>query len=211
MRVLRRVCGAMRMPGNRISDIEVRRRLLVPSVQHVVRRNRLVYLASVLRSPAVHLKALIAVKQPSGLPQPWTESVRQDLVALWRHFPNKLAWLGHPLEMPCRWHELMVTHPGAWKSIVKSWHEDMPPMTQHTHPGGDSKRRRKVFEKEGGALAHPHVCVQCSQGFCSERALRMHCRIAHGARCHTKWYADSDGMCPVCFNFSHLAFGWLPI
>ena len=82
MRVLRRICGALRMLGNRISDAQVLWRLRAPRLVHLIRRNRLVYLASVLRAPACHLRALIAARKPDGSRQPWTEAVRADLVEL---------------------------------------------------------------------------------------------------------------------------------
>ena len=234
MRVLRRICGALRMRGNRISDAQVLWRLRAPRLVHLIRRNRLVYLASVLRAPACHLRALIAARKPDGSRQPWTEAVRADLVALWLHFSWKLSELGHPMECPDKWHHLIVSYPAAWKALVKSWIE--PFAGDMAVTAGDRKRQRREEQSRratagmgdashslcvphgrhagivasahrGAEQAHPHRCAECERSFVSARALGMHNRKMHGARCDAKFFADYSGICPICRNMFRLAYG----
>ena len=186
------------MKGNRTSDEQVLQKLGAPTFDLLVRRNRLSYLASVLRAPAVHLRALIATRTPEGGYQPWTKCVRQDLCEVWRMSPFKLAELGHPLESPDRWHYFIAARPAAWKLLVKAWARQTAVQSQ---VGGETKRRRMQGpDKEGGDKANPFACDSCHCRFASERALQMHFRVAHGARCSAKWFADSNGMCPICFK-----------
>ena len=43
-----------------------------------------------------------------------------------------------------------------------------------------------------------HACEECRLSFSSSRALRMHRAKKHNLRSHFKFYADSNGICPVC-------------
>ena len=192
-RVLRRISGAVRSASNHFTDADVRYKLNVPSLQHIVRRNRLIYLASLLRSPATHLKALVTVTQPDGGYQPWTQLVRSDLLSLWTHFQYKLQDLGHPLVFPHKWQNFMMEYPSAWKDIVNSWQDTS--LLEH-QLGSGRKRRRK--EKEGGDIAYKYVCPSCPAAFYSAQGLSMHRRMAHNFQTQPKFYADADGICPAC-------------
>ena len=200
MRVLRRVADKMRMRGNTASDVQVLQMLGAPSLEVALQKNRLSYLASLLRSPAVHLRALIAMRTPEGNKQPWAVLVQQGLEEMFKMFPFKLAELGHPAETPDAWHDFICNHPEAWKSLVRMWARQatVQGLGQDSRP---CKRRRTAGPaKEGGDKAHPHVCGLCNVGFSSWRGFQQHDRKVHGARCSAKWYADSNGRCPVCFK-----------
>ena len=72
-------------------------------------------------------------------------------------------------------------------------------MPYPSQPGNSHKRpRTQLKDKEGGEVAHPHICAECRASFNSARALGMHARISHGQRSFQTNYADSDGICPIC-------------
>ena len=163
----------------------------------VLQRNRLCYLASLLRSPAVHLRALLAVRTPDGLRQPWVETVLKGMEELYQWFPIKLAELGNPLTHPDAWQRFICSHPAAWKQLVKLWAD------QTTACGYNSCRQERKPSQhtvEGGTLARQMICETCGAGFSSSRALQTHERAKHGKRCEARHFADSDGRCPICFK-----------
>ena len=48
------------------------------------------------------------------------------------------------------------------------------------------------------AVVLSHVCGDCSVVFASSRVLRMHRTKKHNQRSDIRYYADSNGVCPVC-------------
>ena len=109
------------MLGATTSDDAVLKMLGAQPMDIVLQRNRLCYLASLLRSPAVHLRALLAVRTPDGLRQPWVETVLKGMEELYQWFPIKFAELGNPLTHPDAWQRFICSHPAAWKQLVKLW------------------------------------------------------------------------------------------
>ena len=43
-----------------------------------------------------------------------------------------------------------------------------------------------------------HVCSMCVKAFCSSKALKSHRRVVHCERSVMRYYAHTDGICPVC-------------
>ena len=178
-------------------DAVVRDKLGAHRIQHIVRQSRLVYLAAIVRSPAEHLKHLLAFRPPGGGHQPWVELIRSDLSDLYDHFKFKLAELGDPLQHPYAWELFMRRHPHAWRSLVRLWREIPPPgSTSGRDPREPSHTRCRAGE--GGPDALSHICELCPAAFSSWRGLAMHRRIAHGSRTDVRRFAGEDAVCPVC-------------
>ena len=106
----------MRMKGNTTSDETVLKILGVLPLDVLLQRNRLIYLASLLRSPAVHLRALLATRTPDGRRQPWVELVVKGLEEVYQWFPPKLAELGKPVTCPEAWQNFIRSYPAAWNN-----------------------------------------------------------------------------------------------
>ena len=85
MRAWRAVLKAKRFAAGGIEDLEVRRRLGVPSIDCLVRKRRLVYFARVLVSGFDELLSLMFVRGRSGELPKWTQTIVQDhiRVASW--------------------------------------------------------------------------------------------------------------------------------
>ena len=96
MRALRRIGGHCNYGDSTISDINVRRKLQMPSLDCLMVRARLRYLGRLLRTMPPALLALLACRF-GGKRLPWTEQLVQDLriahqqVALCSRLPDPSA------------------------------------------------------------------------------------------------------------------------
>ena len=211
MRVLRRVADKMRMRGNTASDVQVLQMLGAPSLEVALQKNRLSYLASLLRSPAVHLRAFIAMRTPEGNKQPWAMLVQQGLEEMFKMFPFKLAELGHPAETPDAWHDFICNHPEAWKSLVRMWARQatVQGLGQDSRP---CKRRRTAGPaKEGGDKAHPHVCGFCNVGFPHGEASNSMTEKCMEPDAVPNGTLIAMVAVPCVLKSSHPGYAWLPI
>ena len=121
MRVLRRIHGDVRFSaGTVLTDILVRTELEQPSVDCLLVRARLRYMARIIRSQPRDLMALLHLRSRSDTPLPWVELLTKDIDTLRlhklipRHFPDFVADAG-------AWHALMRAA-GTWEEIVGSLH-----------------------------------------------------------------------------------------
>ena len=99
MRTLRRVTGFPRWKSGCMTDLQVRVFLDVPSIECMISQARLKYLAQILKSPAVSLRALLAWKDNCAV-LPWVQLLLQDLHMLRDFHRSKLEWLGAPKRVP---------------------------------------------------------------------------------------------------------------
>ena len=193
MRGLRRVAGAFwRAGAPRVSDAGVCSALGVPILSLKIRLARLGLVAQISRSPAVHLKALLA-SDPAGRPLPWVARVRTDLDWLYHQLPNKFAELGRPQEAPDLWTRFMSEHPKEWKELVSLAGRSPDPDAHNNAP------RSSALLTDGPFFA----CVACDKAFATWRAKAMHDRVKHSSSSALtpdvpKAYAPESGTCPVC-------------
>ena len=117
MRGLRRIGGWARI-GRTLPDLEVRRRLGVPSLDCLLARARLKYLRSVLAAPSPLTRAALAAC-PGSL---WSRQIVEDMRLLKRAHPTKLAALGDPVEQAVEWQDIMLKYPLEWKALVNGLH-----------------------------------------------------------------------------------------
>ena len=189
MRVLRRITGDMRFSEDTVSDIEVRNKLGMPSIDCVLQQNRLKYLRRILINQP---RVLIAVlhHRPNGKILPWVQLILNDLSDL-RKMVNCCQELPPPREHPNEWLTYICACGDTWREIVGRLHYV------------ESVCDRKV------AGASPHLlafrCNLCpaseSEGrraYPTRKALLSHMRVVHNERIPMRRYVSEDGLCIAC-------------
>ena len=155
MRCLRRLAGELRVPipGRvRISDVELRRQLGIPSVESQIRLARLRYAASLVKVAQPSIAALLGVGQRA--PADWASLLLGDLESL-REVCSLFQNLDDPSTDWERWRELIAT------------------------PVGDRAIRLNL-KFESCWYETPSICTVGV--FTSERARQAHRARAHGHR-----------------------------
>ena len=80
MRMLRRIAGEMRFDNTVVSDLEVRTRLQQPSIDCILIRKRLRYVARIVKAMPQSLVAFLTVARADRA-LPWVEQMHADLAA----------------------------------------------------------------------------------------------------------------------------------
>ena len=118
MRAIRRVLTGPRF-GPDDSDLTVRRRFKVPSLDCLLRRARMRFLGRIVtRQPPAMLSILGA--RHKGTATPWVDLVHDDLV----HMRSSVA-LCAGLPPPCdaeAWYSFILEDPGRWANAVAAIH-----------------------------------------------------------------------------------------
>ena len=182
MRVLRRIGDAPRF-GHSDTDLEIRMRLMQPSVDCLVMRPRLRYLGRLVRNSPPTLLALLAAR-PGGASLPWVTLLVSDLGKL-RALVALCSALPPPEGVADAWVTFISESPVRWANAVS--------MLYFT----DSCCDRGGAAPVGGGT-RPFSCHECDACFATARARDQHLRIRHHVRCLQWSYAGADATCPVC-------------
>ena len=203
MRVLRRTAGCMRFKRCE-SDLEVRRRLKVPSMECLLARARLRYVRRiVLRKPRT-LTALLAVRY-KGKPLPWVALLLEDLRAV-RSAIASCSMMPDPECDSGPWISLM--HSGAkWSQMLGCF------MYCEASIGAAQTLRSSVgnvptaaseISGTGAVVSHGgYSCDTCNGIFTNAKALLAHQRAKHQQRVEQRFFSNLDGVCQVCGTVFH--------
>ena len=195
MKCLRRLAGEPRVPipGHvRISDVELRRQLCIPSIESQICRARLRYAASLINVTQPSVASLLGVGQRA--PADWAAMLLGDLEAL-REVCPLFANLGDPSTDWERWRTLLVTPVGdrAIRLCLKCescWYEAPSVHTVDMASGC-------VSELPENALLCPECPNESVRVFLSEGARQAHRARAHGHRATARDFVV-DERCPAC-------------
>jgi len=183
MRAIRRVFSCPRF-GPSETDLEVRRRAKIPSVDCLLCRARLRFLGRILRRQPPQVVAFLSVRH-QGKPLPWVTLIREDLRRL-RLTVAICSALPDPEESEA-WCKLILDSPGKWAAAVNCVHfSDSAADTAVAAGPGDDQ------------FALAHGCPECGQRFPTARALGSHRRIKHRVLCEQRHFAPESGVCPAC-------------
>ena len=195
MKCLRRLAGEPRVliPGHvRISDVDLRRQLDIPSIESQIRRARLRYAASQVKVTQPTVAALLGVGQRA--PADWASMLLGDLESL-----REVCPLFQNLDDPStdweRWNAFIATPVGD-KAIRLSlkyescWHEAPSICTV-------DMSNTCVTELPENPLLCPECPYECVRVFTSERARQAHRARAHGHRTMARDFVI-DERCPAC-------------
>ena len=180
MRWVRRAAGCPLFEGGGPTDFEVRVKLGVPSIDCLLTRFRLQYLARVLRGPR-QLRALLA-QTFNGRRLSWVDLIIEDMRKLAAFHGDALNCLGDPVTSSEKWREFVCSN---------RWHDCVASM-QFTSSRHDLKSG-PVAE-----ITRSFVCTSCNSCFLTRKALAQHARVKHGAEHPMRKFLREDGTCPAC-------------
>ena len=183
MRVLRRIANACRYEKT-IPDYEVRKRLRAPSIDCLLMRSRLRYLARLFSSSPKSLLGLLA-SRPRGQMLTWSKLILSDLMVL-RQRVSLCSRLPDPEEDASAWVEFIRRGPVAWSLAVKTLHFIESACDKHAMP-----------DLQCQLVCH-FRCDACDCAFPTEKAKKAHQRTKHKVLVPQRHYADENGVCPVC-------------
>ena len=184
-----------------IKDLQLRHALGICSLEHEVRKRRLLLFSRVLRHGSPALLALLA-SRPKGVPVPWMATVLNDLEIVRSALPQ-LSLMPSPSTEAGPWIQLLTGYPHEWRLIV---------ATFVAHDSSVQKRAPKPPVPSGLLPSAQHTCDECQLAFKSRKALLQHARIKHGVTCEWARFVAGPA-CPACGKafrhrlrvFTHLA------
>ena len=192
MQAARRVANSRRFgQDNCPSDLEVRVRLNLPSIECRLRRLRLLYLPRMIQKGPSSLATMLCMHgDKAGETMPWTAQIVDDMRALKAAFPVQLEDMPDPAEHAGTWLTLMCDFPRQWKEIIKKY------ISHNSVLDSD-----KVLVTDFHGSYSCRICAENGtpcRSFKSEKELLQHKRIMHSIRSPIPYYVDDSGICPAC-------------
>ena len=175
LRVLRRIAGECRYGHEHpATDINVKKRLSMPSLWCLIMRRRLLLFAAVVAPEGSALESLLSLRIPAATSGrlPWVSLITKDLAAMHDFYAGKLAELGDPesAEGARKWCEFIKTCPIEWRALVRALH-----FVSTDYDVADSTGLKA--KADGGTdTCHECGCLGVSRSFVSEKVLAAHCR-----------------------------------
>ena len=123
MRGLRRIAGDCRFSSAvEYSDLEIRRKLGMPSLSCVLSQRRIGLVLKLVRFGVPALCSLLAHRH-KGVPLKWTALVLSDLQELRKYHAPKLDSLGDPGDpaCACAWARFMAEWPRQFSMLVRQF------------------------------------------------------------------------------------------
>ena len=188
MRVLRRVADASRYGPGCDSDKSVREMTGYPSIDCIIQRRRLLYVARLVRAGPKPLIALLSARDAKGeVALPWTKQLNADFHNLYINVEKVREILPEP-SAANEWFCFMQEHPLEWARYVS--------LLSYSHSVCD---RVVAPSMDKSPTAMPcEICPAPHPAFRSQKALCQHQRVAHGVKSEVRFYADSSGTCGSC-------------
>ena len=185
MRVVRRIFDDLKGADMKYSDISLRTRYGVPSVDCLMQRCRLRYIATIFRSDPTELKGMLALKV-NGRSLPWVEMILNDLKVL---RPFLCTELGGDIGDPAVYHE-------TWVAVMRFMRDKWRRAVERIF--FTSSICDPVEKLNSTSDTSAFQCEECGLAFFSKKALGMHNRVVHNLRCQARLYIGPDPVCPVC-------------
>ena len=209
MRCLRRIAGDCRFgASDTLSDLQVRQKLVQPSLDCLISRRRLLHARSIATSRSPLLCAMLAQKCDKCPDKvlPWVKLLRRDLHIMYSSqacyevlsacnnnihipHPNHCTCEEHPCACSATWRRLLVH--ASWKDAVnalffiESRHDAIAPVSNPT--------------------LDIHVCSICAplgetskHAFDTAHALASHCRAKHKTKNIMRMYVGDCSTCTCC-------------
>jgi hypothetical protein len=185
MRALRRIAGDSRFSVDvQYTDLQIRALLKVPSVDCLIARQRLAYLARVTRAKPRGLLGLLHLR--AGTKRlPWVMEVAKDCQRLRN---NGLLPSCFPdfFDDPSAWQHLL-NDSTCWKGLVDKLFFIESVTDKHV----------ATADRNDGDRVLAYACARCEKAFASQKALEYHSRTKHGDRLDIRRFVR-DSVCPAC-------------
>ena len=186
MRAMRRITGHPRAPVEgvqRLSNSEVRAKYKQPSIQALLFRWWLGYVASLVRQPLLPLLGLL--EPHCSLPSSWSQLILEDLRTRWKVVPA-LREFEDPYVVWPRWQSVMVHRPAVWNKLVRE-------------ASLDSYIFKSCLADSVEFSCLDHKCPDCDRAFASAKAVATHRMRVHGHRKEVASHIATDCLsCPAC-------------
>ena len=166
------------------TDLQVRALLKVPSIDCLIARLRLAYLARISRSRPRALLGLLHLRVGAKR-LPWVIEAAKDCHRLRDHGVLPATYPDF-FEEPEAWQSLLED-PVRWKHLVDGLYF-VESVTDRCAPD-------TADAVNGRLLAF--ACDRCDSCFASQTALESHCRAKHGDRLQIRKYFR-ESVCPCC-------------
>ena len=184
MRGMRRIVGDPRFStAVSYTDLQVREKLGVPSVDCVLMSARLRYLGRLVRHRPQTLISLLHSQRESSV-LPWVSLVTRDCDDLAARGLVPFS-PGSFSSSPEAWSTFIATDPG-WGRALETLSFAASVLDRHLPSAPAEASRALAFS-----------CGDCPGMFASARALASHRRSKHGARAEYRRYVPS-AVCPAC-------------
>ena len=177
-----------------ISDVNVRIIGNIPSIDCIMRRARLRFLARIVQSSHSALKATLALSF-RGVRLPWVRAVIEDLHSLHCASLAVQASLPSPgiMEHDSVWFDFMLNQREMWITLVNGYFFAESCLDK-TAIGADARLCVSGLTFR---------CTQCTSQFSNNKALLQHRRSKHGFREPLTRHIDGSGVCPSCRTTFH--------
>ena len=182
-----------RFSAGAATDLQVRERLSIPSLDCIVRRRRLLYFGRLVLESVPILNLLLQSRGSRGTLLPWVQVVMNDILVLKGALKPKLDDLDSPLEEPHRWINFIVKYPKQWKAIVASYHDSCD----------DIDARQQAASKPYSDSLPVFTCNTCGSVFATNKQLAQHSRIKRKMICVAAQCLPDVSVCPICSNDYH--------
>ena len=202
MKVWRRIASKSRYAAGCGNDLLIRQILDVPSLDCLMRKNRLKYLSRLLVAGIPALDALLHSRGKLDTKLPWVELVLADMQLLYNTFPSIFASFSSPDLDSVVWVNAIRDYPQEWCNIVDRYH-DHHDDTDVRNGRSCTKRRHSQINVTSVAV---HSCTLCDDPpFVAEteRGLLAHTRRKHGVRTPVAAFLADSSICPACGTDFH--------
>ena len=195
MKVWRRVVGQPRYQKSEMTDLQVRQKLGVPSIDCYLRQKRLLYFSRLARAEIPALHASLQARGLKGEPMPWARQILNDIAIMCAHpdVATKVADMPNAGEDCQQYFNFARDFPEEWKALVKRYHtphDDFTPMKR--------SNANTPAPQQG-----THKCEQCGQDFQDERQLKTHMWSKHKVKASFRNKVGDISVCPVFHTQFH--------
>ena len=204
MKLWRRIVGSPRFSSSCYSDLEVRARLHVPSIDCLIRRNRLKYLGRLLRSDVRSLLAMLSVRDARGQRLAWAETIVGDLRILKAALPQIFESVSDPDDSSSIFQNIAKLYPLEWDAILRrycEYRDDVDVVSDKFVDNSATSLKRKCVE-----VGVAFVCRLCPDGsavFSTSKQLEAHNRAKHRQRTAVAHFLGASTICPACGTDFH--------
>jgi hypothetical protein len=201
MRLWRRIFGEPKFRRVTFSDCQVRKSLGVPSLDCIIRRRRLTYLARLVKSDVSQLRAMLQVKGHDGSRLPWVRLIVRDFQVLCSSLPRIFEHMPDPVLHPDSFCVLAHDFPCEWKRIISLY-------CQYEDDGDFVRGIKRSLFVESPSIPLPvldFVCRDCHpfSFLANKKAVDQHKRRMHGTRCPVDAFLGDVTICPICATDYH--------
>ena len=176
----------------KLSDVQVLRRIQLPSLHTLFRCARLRFCARLLHSDVPYALKLAGLSSRSD--GSWASLVVTDFAWLATRMPHKFADLDHPSRCLSEWIERVNVYGKKWNSLLSI-------ICSQCDPSADASEL--IGNLHCSDIFTCFTCTDCDTSFNTVASLCTHRFRCHGYRNPARYFISINNACPVCDLVSH--------